>query len=96
MKLGVFGAVLAAAIVITGLRIGIEAARVTPPDLQVFGLVPKEFMAVPVLSIPVFGLFVLLGVANRRRPEVYRPMMLMASLSIMGAALGRMTLLNAL
>jgi hypothetical protein len=96
MKLGVFGVVLAAAIVITGLRIGIEAARVTPPELRVFGLAPREFMAVPVLSILVFGLFVLLGVANRRRPEVHRPMMLMASLSIMGAALGRMTPLNAL
>jgi hypothetical protein len=96
MKLGVIGAVLAAAIVITGLRIGIEAARVTPPELRVFGLAPKEFMAVPVLSILVFGLFVLLGVANRRRPEVHRPMMLMASLSIMGAALGRITPLNAL
>jgi small basic protein len=96
MKLGVFGAVLAAAIVFTGLRIGIEAARVTPPELRVFGLAPKEFMAVPVLSIPVFGLFVVLGVANRRRPEVHRPMMLMASLSIMGAPLARITPLNEL
>lgn len=96
MKLGVFGVVLAAAIVITGLWLGIEGARVAPPELRVFGLAPREFMAVPVLSIVVFGLFVLLGVANRRRPEVHRPMMLMASLSIIGAALGRMTPLNAL
>jgi heme A synthase len=68
----------------------------TPPELRVFGLAPKEFMAGPVLSILVFGLFVLLGVANRRRPEVHRPMMLMASLTIIGAALGRITPLSAL
>jgi hypothetical protein len=96
MKLGIFGVVLASAIVLAGVKIGIEAARVTPPDFRVFGLAPKEFMAVPVLSILLFGLFVLIGVANRRRPEVHRPMMLMASLSIMGAALGRMAPLNAL
>jgi hypothetical protein len=96
MKLGVFCVMLAAAIVITGLRIGIEGARLAPPELRVFGLAPKEFMAVPVLSILVFGLFVLLGVANRRRPEVHRPMMLMASLTIIGAALGRITPLSAL
>ncbi len=96
MKLGIFGVALAVGIVIVGLRIGIEAARVTPPDLRVFGLAPKEFMAIPVLSIPLFGLFVLIGVMNRRRPEVHRPMMLMASVSVMGAALGRIAPLNAL
>ncbi len=96
MKLGVFGVLLAAAIVITGLRIGIEAARVAPPELRVFGLAPKEFMAVPVLSILVFGLFVAIGVVNRRRPDVHRPMMLMASVSVIGAALGRITFLNEL
>ena len=86
MKLGILGVVLASGIVLVGLKIGIEAARVTPPDFRLFGLAPKQFMAVPVLSIPVFGLFVLIGVANRRRPEVHRPMMLMASLSVLGAA----------
>src|SRR5881394_2328448 len=34
MKLGVLGVVLAAGIVITGLRIGIESARFGPPDLR--------------------------------------------------------------
>lgn len=53
-------------------------------------------MAVPILSILVFGLFVLVGVLNRRRPEVHRPMMLMASVTMIGAALGRMAPLNEL
>ena len=95
-KLGVAGVVLALAMVVVGLRIGIEAARVSPPELRVFRLDPRQFMAVPVLSILVFGLLVLVGVLNRRRPEVHRPIMLMASVSLIGAALGRMAPLNAL
>jgi hypothetical protein len=96
MKLGILGVLLASGIVLIGLRIGIEAARVSPPDLRIFGLAPREFMTVPVLSILVFGMFVATGVVNRRRAEVHRPMMLMASVSVMGAALGRMAPLNAL
>src|SRR6478672_3339813 len=96
MKLGVLGVVLAAFIVVAGVRIGIEAARVTPPELRLFGLNSKEFMAIPLLSILVFGLLILIGVVNRRRPGVHRPMMLMASVSLIGAALGRMAPLNAL
>jgi hypothetical protein len=96
MKLGILGVVLASVIILAGLRIGIEAARVSPPELRVFGLAPKEFMAVPVVSILVFGLFVWFGVVNRRRPEVHRPMMLLASVTVISAATGRMTPLNAL
>jgi hypothetical protein len=96
MKLGILGVVLAAGIVVAGVHVGIESARVSPPEMRLFGLAPKEFMAVPVLSILVFGLFVLFGVLNRHRPEVHRPVMLMASVSVIGAALGRMTPLNAL
>jgi small-conductance mechanosensitive channel len=95
-KLGVLGVALAAGIVAAGVHTGIESARVSPPEMRLFGLAPKEFMAVPVLSILLFGLFVLFGVLNRRRPEVHRPMMLMASVSVIGAAFGRMTPLNAL
>jgi hypothetical protein len=96
MKLGILGAVLAAGIVVTGVHVGIESARVSPPEMRLFGLAPKEFMAIPVLSILVFGLFVLFGVLNRRRPERHRPLMLMASVSVIGAALARITPLNEL
>ena len=95
MKLGILGVVLATAMVVVGLRIGIEATRVNPPDLQLFGLASRQFLAVPVVGIIVFALFVLVGVMNRRRPEIHRPMMLMASLSVVSAALGRMPRLNA-
>lgn len=90
MKLGIFGVLLATAIVIVGVKVGIEAARYSPPDFLLFGLNPKQFMTVPVLGILIFGLFVLVGVLNRYRAPIHRPMMFFASLSVVGAALGRM------
>lgn len=94
MMLGRIGAVLAVAMVFVGLRVGIEATRVNPPDLRMFGLARNEFMAVPVIGIVIFALFVFFGVLYRKRPEVHRPMMFMASLTIVSAALGRIPLFN--
>jgi hypothetical protein len=95
-KLGVLGVILATGMVIAGVHVGIESARVAPPELRIFRLDPMEFMAVPVLSILLFALLVTIGVVNRRRPEVHRPMMLMASVAVIGAALARIPQLNAL
>ena len=90
MKLGLFGVALALGIVVVGVMVGIEGARYAPPALLLFNLNPKQFMTVPVLGILVFGLFVLIGVLNRYRSQIHRPMMLIASVSVMSAALGRM------
>ena len=95
MTLGMFGTALASAIVVTGYLLAVNAARVNPPDLTLFGLNQKQFLTVPLSSVVTFGGFVFLGVRNRRRPEVHRPMMFMASLAVVSAALGRMPPLNA-
>jgi hypothetical protein len=92
--LGSFGAILAVCILLLGLRIGVESARFSPPDLQLFGLSPKEFMAVPVIGIIAFAGFVIVGIANRRNSEIHRPMMFMATLSITSAPIGRIGILN--
>ncbi|MBI3418104.1 MAG: hypothetical protein HY043_22675 [Verrucomicrobia bacterium] len=94
MALGKFAAVLAVGIVIAGYLVAVNAARVNPPELKLFGLAPKEFLTVPLIGVVTFGAFVFVGVLNRRRPEVHRPMMLMASLAIVSAAMGRMPALN--
>ncbi len=96
MLLGKIGTVLAALVVFLGIRLGIESARVNPPDLRLWALSPKQFMAVPVLSIVVFGVLVAIGVWNRRRPEVHRPMMLLAVLAVVSAALDRIGAIKAL
>jgi hypothetical protein len=96
MAVGRFGAVLAACVVVLGLGLGIQGARLTPPGLRVWGLTPKQFMIVPVVTVVIFGLFVAVGVYYRRRPVVHRPMMLMATLIAIPAAIARIGPLNAL
>lgn len=95
MTLGLFGTGLAAAIVVAGCLVAVNAARVNPPDLTLFGLNQKQFLTVPLGSVVTFGGFVFFGVWNRRRPEAHRPLMFMASLAAVSAAMGRMPALNA-
>ncbi|MFO1459329.1 MAG: hypothetical protein U1G08_07950 [Verrucomicrobiota bacterium] len=93
--LGSVGAVLAASIVVVGYLVAVHSARLNPPDLKLFGLNQKEFLTVPLSGVVTFGAFVLVGVWARKRPEIHRPMMFMASLSVIAAAMGRMPALNA-
>ena len=96
MALGKIGAVLAACIFVLGLRVGIEATRVTPPEVKIWGYTARQFMTVPIFSIVIFAGFVAAGILNRRQPEVHRPMMLLATLAAMPAAVSRIDPLNAL
>jgi hypothetical protein len=96
MAVGRFGAVLAACIVVLGLWLGIQTTRLTPPEVRIWGLTPKQFMTVPVVTVVIFGLFVAVAVYYRRRPDVHRPMMLMATLMAIPAAVARIGPLNAL
>lgn len=90
MSLGRLGAVLAGLIVILGLWTSIATARVEP-DVVLWGLHRKPFMAIPIFAVLSFGAFVAVGVWNRRRSEIHRPMMLLATLMVIPAAIDRIT-----
>lgn len=94
MTLGKFSMMLALGIVVAGYLIAIGSTRGTPPDLVRFGLDPREFLTVPLSGIFTFALFVTVGVLNRRRPEIHRPVMFLASLAVVAAAIGRISALN--
>jgi hypothetical protein len=94
MTLGRIAAVLAGGLVLLGIKLGIESARVAPPDLMHGPLTPKQFMAVPVLAVVLFALFVAAGVWWRKRSEIHRPMMFMASLTAVAAAIARIDSFN--
>jgi hypothetical protein len=89
MMLGKFAMTLAVGIVVVGYLIAIGSTKGTPPDLVRFGLAPKAFLTVPLSGVLTFALFVTVGVLNRRRPEIHRPIMWLASLAVVAAALGR-------
>jgi hypothetical protein len=90
MSLGKAGAVLAAAIVFFGLQVPVMVVRLGP-EFPLWGLNRHQFMAIPIFSVLMFGIFVAIGVWYRFRPEIHRPMMLLATLSIIAAATDRIT-----
>lgn len=96
MMLGRIGAVLAASIFFLGLKLGIEAAKVSPPEVRLWNMPYKQFLTVPIISITIFAGFVTAGILSRRRPEIHRAMMLLATLSAMTAALDRIDAISLL
>jgi hypothetical protein len=94
MALGKAGALLAAAIVVLGWQVGVESARVTPPEARIWGFPPRQFMIVPLVSIVTFAVFVAAGVWARRRADVHRPMMMCATLAALPAAVSRIDFLS--
>ena len=51
-----------------------------------------QFLLIMYLEIALYVVFVAVGVLNRKRPRIHRPMMLMASLSILSGATSRIPL----
>jgi hypothetical protein len=89
MAIGKLGAVLAACIVILGIMLSIEWMRIDPSRMAPWFRTAKEFTAVPFISMWIFGGFVATGILNRRQPEIHRPMMLLATLTVISAATDR-------
>lgn len=94
MGLGKVMTVIAVCLVLLGLKMAIAACKVAPPDLMFGPLTPKQFMSVPVGDIALFGMFVAAGVLMRKRPDIHKPMMFLASLAAVDAALARIDILN--
>jgi len=89
MAVGKFGAVLAVFIFVLGFELPLAWARIDPSRMFVWSMTAKEFMAVPLISVLIFAGFVATGIVNRRRSEIHRPMMLLATLTVISAATDR-------
>lgn len=86
--LGRLGAVLAVAIVLLGSAMGILSAHFNPRAYEMFGG-PRFFLAEMLTEILLFGVLVGVAIAQRRRAEIHRPMMLLATVVILSGALAR-------
>lgn len=95
-KIGMVGAAIAGCAVLLGLKVGVESARVKPPEMIQYGLTPNQFMSIPILSILVFGGCVAAAVAYRRNPALHRALMLVGTLSAVTAAMARIDFMNGL
>ena len=83
---GVVG--IAAMIAVTGPMVAFRSIRAAPEQV-IFDWPGPQFLLVMYTEIALFSVFVTIGVLNRKRPRIHRPMMLMASLAILSGATGR-------
>lgn len=93
MSLGVGGAVLAAFLVILGFFAAIRSAHYRPNSFAFYGSTP-HFLIVPLTDILGFGVLVAVGLQYRRRPEIHRPMMCLATLFATAAAFSRISFIR--
>ena len=87
-KIGVFGAVLGALVVLMGLYISITSAHLNMArDGE---QAAKAFLLIPITDMILFALFVVLAISNTSNPEAHKRYIILATLSILPAATGRM------
>jgi hypothetical protein len=90
-RLGVAGAVLALAMIVLGVVVAITAARRPPtPGLPPGFPSPLMFLVVPLGDMVAFGVLVSAGLYNRRHRDIHKRLMLLATIAILNAALGRL------
>jgi len=85
-RLGVAGFGLACAMLVLGLLAATDALRRGSAPL---GLDAKTFYVIPLSSIMVFSLLVFFAWRARRRPVAHKRLILIATIGIMDAAVGR-------
>jgi hypothetical protein len=89
-NLGMFGALLAVAVVVLGATVAITGARLghapagAPP--------PLLFMAIPLGQISMFALFVGAALWFRRRSDIHKRLMLLSCVGLITAAITRIPL----
>ncbi len=84
--LGVYGFLLALAMVIVGPIAATNALRRGEGPL---GLDPKTFYIIPLTAIALFATFVFFAWRARRRPATHKRLIMLANIEIIGAAVGR-------
>ena len=95
MKLGWSVLVIGAVIAVTGPLVAYRSIRLVPSQV-VFDWPGPQFLLVMYSEIALFVTFAAIGVLNRKRPRIHRPMMVMASLSILSGATARIPLVNSI
>ena len=94
MSLGVGGAALVAILVLVGLATAITSVHYNPDGYkEIWGA--RRFLSLMLTNILGFGTLAAIGLNYRRRPEIHRPMMFLATLFVAApAGLFRIPALN--
>jgi len=87
-KLGRWGVVLAAGMVVLGVLGALTAAR-RPTGFVGIPVPPLQFLVVPLVDMVMFASFVGLAIAKRSDPQAHKRWMLLASINLITAAIAR-------
>jgi hypothetical protein len=86
-RLGVFGGVLAAVMIVVGYATAIHGAR---RDVVLIGNPGLAFLVIPFGDLLNFATLVGAALLYRRKPEIHKRLMLCATIAILAPALGRL------
>lgn len=95
LKLGWSVLIIAPMIAVTGPMVALRSLRLNP-NVVVFDWPGRQFLLILYSEIAMYTVFVTIGVLNRRRPRLHRPMMLLASLTILSGATDRIPLTHSM
>jgi hypothetical protein len=93
-KLSTAGVVVAIAALVSGVWAAVLSAKLGRAPNP--GPPPLQFLAIPIFDMLNFTLLVALGIAYRYRIETHKRLMLVANLSILGAAIARIPVIDTL
>jgi hypothetical protein len=96
MKLGWSALLVAPLVAVSGATVAVRSTRNATFGANVFDWPGPQFLLIMLTELVLFVAFVAVGVLNRKRPRVHRPMMMLASLSILSGATGRIPLVNSI
>jgi hypothetical protein len=88
MKLGWAALAIAPVLAISSILTALRSVQ-SSPDVFFFAFPYARFMLVMFTEIALYTAFVGAGLINRKRPAIHRPMMLLASLSILAGSTAR-------
>jgi hypothetical protein len=88
MRLGIAGGVLAVAMIVVGTFTAIVRAKGPSP---VPGANPLSFLTIPLGDMLVFGILIGAAFSYRRRVDIHKRLMLLATIGILPAAIARLS-----
>lgn len=89
-RLGMFGLVVAVLVICVGVAASIDAGRRGASPAP--SVPPLVFMAIPLFDMPVFAALVGVALWKRRRPDIHRRLMLLATLGLLTPGIARIPL----
>jgi hypothetical protein len=91
-RLGYAGAALGTGVFAFGTYAALRAAN-RPSGFIAVPLPAAQFLAVPLIGLALFAVFLSLAVLNRNRPASHKRLILLASIDLLGAAIARVPMM---